>query len=516
MVNYGFLGLIGVLVLFGVLLGFARGICRQTVRLLTVAASAVIAFFVAGNLFPEFEAAISEMSIEELLAAAGASVDESVAELIGNFNIEVLTYVLALPVALVLVPMIFVSAFVAISAVAEIVHKIFSGIFGFTRRNNNMATRCFGAIVGGVQGVLVTLVLLVPISGLISTVGGAVDYVCENQSDEVYTETVAELYDYAFAELDENPVYQLASDIPTRVYDSFQKIEINGREIYTKDVVTTLVSLYVELGDLDGADLMDLTKEDKAAIDEILLTIDSDYYTCALVLQTLSHFVDTGDFSLELDTDNAKVDILLGDIIKLLATSSPETVPEDLETFKTIYYLLNDSGILSYDKDGEGNLFLVFLETDDEGKTVMSRLNTALASNPRTAVISKDLAEIAMMIVLANTGLDEVVAPERVESVKSTLNEVASINREDYDTEEEYKEEVKSKIDMTLQENEIALDEEQVETITEYVIENFEGKEEITDEDMAKFMSEYYDAYVKMLESGEEVPEIPEIPGILG
>jgi hypothetical protein len=294
-------------------------------------------------------------------------------------------------------------------------------------------------------------------------------------------------------------------------------MDINGRKISTVDVAATALDIYVQVGELDGVDLASITDEDKAVIDEILRTVEDGYYTRVLIsgaLHVAAHYIDTGDLEIGFEGADEKIDVLIADIIKLLATSSPDTISADLETFKQVYYLLNDAKILSLNSESEGNLFLSFLETDEDGQTIMSRFNNILISNPRTTVLCKDLAEVAMTIVLSNTGFDEVVAPETVENVKNTLNEVVSIKKEDYATEEEYKADVQNKIDESLKENDIALEPEQVEKITDFVIQEFEGKEEVSDEDMVNFMSEYYNVYVEMLNKGEEVPEIPEIPGV--
>ena len=513
MIMYAVYGVIGGLAAFGALLGLARGLFRQTFRLVTIGASALVAFIATRSVMPEVVAYLNETPLEELIASAGVPLEQGITELIGSFGNEIATYVLALPIALIVAPLIFILAFVAVSAVAWLFHKIICGIFGFTRKNNNFITRIFGAGVGAVQGAAVALILLMPVFGLLNVAEVAVTDIKENHPDSAYTEVISAAYDEAFGELNNSSIYKVAAAFPITVYKSYQEIDINGHKINTLDVVTTAANIYVQIGDLDGSDLASLTAEDKAVIDGILETVEEDYYTRVLVsgaLHVVAYTIDTGELDISFEGADAQIETLISDIIKILATSSPETIPEDLETFKQVYYLLSDAGILSL----EGDLFEAFLATDENGQTIMSRLNNALVSNPRTLVICKDLAEVAMTIVLSSTGFDEVVAPETVENVKNTLNEVISIKKEDYATEEEYKSDVQNKIDESLKENDIALEPEQVEKITDFVIEQFEGKEEVSDADMMNFMSEYYNVYVEMLNKGEEVPEIPEIPGV--
>ena len=113
------------------------------------------------------------------------------------------------------------------------------------------------------------------------------------------------------------------------------------------------------------------------------------------------------------------------------------------------------------------------------------------------------MADVAMALVLTNSGMSETIAPETLDNVKGSLNDVIAMDKDAYETEEEYKAAVSNTIGTTLDECHIALEPEQLDIVTDYVIQEFEGKEEVTDEDMVNFMSQYYDAYA----SGElEVP----------
>ena len=82
------------------------------------------------------------------------------------------------------------------------------------------------------------------------------------------------------------------------------------------------------------------------------------------------------------------------------------------------------------------------------------------------------------------------------------MNEIISIKKEDFATEEEYKEEVSSSISEVLSNQGIPLEGEQLDKVTDFVINEFEGKDSLTEADFADFMTKYYDEYLKMQQGG--------------
>ena len=178
-----------------------------------------------------------------------------------------------------------------------------------------------------------------------------------------------------------------------------------------------------------------------------------------------------------------------------------------------MYYILTDIGVFS--SESSENLMDKFMQKDSEGKNAIEKISAALKSNDRFITVALSITDLAVNLVLENAGIDPEVM-NTVEDIKGTLNDIVSINKNDYETEEEYKAEVSSKIDTTLTENGIPLDEEQLSMVTDFVCTELEGKEEITEADLVDFMAKYYSVYVG--EGGELPEEIPDgvIDDILG
>ena len=72
-----------------------------------------------------------------------------------------------------------------------------------------------------------------------------------------------------------------------------------------------------------------------------------------------------------------------------------------------------------------------------------------------------------------------------------------SIDKESYETEEEYVAEISNALDATLKSNQIELEKEIVDTMAQYVADNFSDMEVLTDEEVCDVIIYYYDAYLK-------------------
>jgi hypothetical protein len=203
-------------------------------------------------------------------------------------------------------------------------------------------------------------------------------------------------------------------------------------------------------------------------------------------------------------------------LLNVFSTSDKTTIEADLKTVLSIYYVITDSGAMTNMGDQDAML-QSFLKQDGDGKSVINQILATLDSNPRFAHVSADLSDFAMSMLMQNIGNDSDVK-ETLDEVKGTLNNIVSINKEDYANEEEYKADVSKEIDDTLKNNGLELTDEQLSKVTDYVITEFEGKEEITDMDMALFMAKYYDVYGTVPEIPEDgtLPDIPDLPGVGG
>jgi hypothetical protein len=111
-------------------------------------------------------------------------------------------------------------------------------------------------------------------------------------------------------------------------------------------------------------------------------------------------------------------------------------------------------------------------------------------------VVVNELVKIAVSLLLEQSGLDADTV-QTISNIKDGLNSALAIEKADYATDEEYKTAVSDSIGTTLAENGIGLEESELEAVTDYVINEMGGIENVTDADIAEFMAKYYDVYSK-------------------
>ena len=127
----------GLLALIGALVGRSRGLARQCVRFATVILSIVNAILLTKWLEKILLDKISSMSGDSLvdtLDGFGLGIKGSEYEiLLRNVEPSTLSYIIAIPLALVIAPLVFVLLFAIIKLLMIILHKIFCAICGFSR-----------------------------------------------------------------------------------------------------------------------------------------------------------------------------------------------------------------------------------------------------------------------------------------------------------------------------------------------------------------------------------------------
>ena len=194
MVSYGIYGVVAALAVLGALLGGARGVMRQLTRMVTVGASLVIAFPITLALKDTLVNAFAGQSLADILATAGVPVSPS--DWYGAVSAETITTVMALPAAIIILPLTFVVVFMVVSFFMLLFHKIICGIVGFTRLNNDFVTRFLGIFAGAMQGAAVALVLLIPVAGTINCVSAAVSYVEQKYPEKTNSQALVANYNF--------------------------------------------------------------------------------------------------------------------------------------------------------------------------------------------------------------------------------------------------------------------------------------------------------------------------------
>ena len=508
--------LFALLTLIGLLAGRKRGVGRQSVRLFTVALSVLVAFLMARGVFGAITKRMTDEMLSDLLAKVGAQ--DGLGSAAAFLDADLINYILALPVGLVVAPIVFVFAFIFVSGLMLIVHKIISNSLGFKCKRNNKKTRLLGMALGALQGILVTATLLIPVYGLFKSANDAI--VSLETSGAIEAEALEEYHEISDVVCG-NFTYKVFASSCKDTYDSLSVIKLDGEKIRMSNLFDTAVVLVANASDLGEIDFQNLTDESKKTIDSLVDAILADDYLLTVSSGVIRALAETGfDFGNGSDSSaeapeekeptaaDKAIDSIKTALFDILKTMTPDYFKADVMTLKELLYLVADSGLLGGSESAD--MISVLIKPDaTTGDNLIAAIIRKIENNPHLSPLVSVLNDAALTVAFESVeieGLDAESAKEMVSELKTGLNSMLSIDKESY-TPAQYKEqisnEVTSVVDAALQDMEFSFSEEEKATISDevanYIIENdmlekikAEGKDELTDADVINIISQYY------------------------
>lgn len=505
-ISLGIYIFIALSVIIGALVGLRRGAPKMTVRLVTVIASAVGAFFISTLIVKGVNSAFEGKTLEEVIRSIYSSydgIDARIRDVIASFDAETAEYILMIPIGAVIAPLAFAFVFVILELLMLIIYKIITAIAGMSSYKTGKLSKGMGALIGAVQGVFVAAVILIPISGYSSLASEyRDDLTCEEIPEDISDATQTAYTEWIDGVTD-NVALKAVNTLGGRMtFDALSGVRV-GEDKYTMtSELDIFVDVYVEAIGLSGTDWKSPTEDQKEKISNIADLLCRDEFTATIasgLLRGASNAVHRGAIVIPLEEPfkslcEAATDTFLD--------SNRENLGEVVSTVKNCYFIIADSDAISAltsgDKDQISNLLTV---TDENGHTVITNLTNELNSNPRTAPITTAITKVSLAIMSQELALDDSVI-EVYDNVKNELNDILAINKEDYATEEEYTEAVGHELDTALTKNGIELDDEIIDEMAGYIAENFSDITEITDNDINMAILSYYDAYAELIASG--------------
>ena len=515
-INYGLYGLALGSLAVGALLGFKRGAGKQTVKLVLLMISIVVSFWICLKIYPLVFNLVAGRSVTEICGLVGVSFDEATASIINSVDSESAAYILAVPLTLVLVPLISMILLIILTALCLIPSVFLCGMLGFGNRFNNLITRAGGAVLGAIEGFLALCMVLAPLVGIVNVAGEAVKNAEEKYPEYNNSQAIGKIYHANVDKAENNLVFKFVDSNFGYIYDEFTNVKMEDHEIQMEKVASDCFEIFVLYGELGETDFASPTDRDKEIIEAMIKTFGKDEYMTTIasgIVKSASTAMLNGNIQLNVEEPLSS---FLNSLIAVFSDSNKNTIEADLTTALNIYSIVADSGAFVSMDLKDKSMFEAFLVKDENGVSVINLICNELDANPRFHHVSESLSDFAMDLLFEGLDIGGGDVKQTLDDVKGTLNNIVNINKEDYATEEEYKADVNKELDSTLKEHGIELEEEQLSQVTDFVVTEFEGKEEITDMDLAQFMGKYYDVYgtLPTLPDGStpELPEGTEIP----
>lgn len=487
----------------GGLRGFFAGAAGQGIRFGTVVVSILLAFLMTKLVSVFLISSIESFNVMEALETLGA--DQNSLGWLLNADSSFAAYILALPLALVVLPAVFVPFFILFFFLTWIVSAIICKKMGIKDAEKTPAIRIGGVAIGILQGIIVASMILLPLSGISSTVEETMNVVEEKVTDEASNELVT-AYNEVVAPVTESfPVKTLSFFGGDMMYSFLSTVNVHDTSIDTTEILPDLATIYANILECEGMDWKSLTPQNENSIRSMVETFKNDEFLTSLSAEIVSSFATalaSGDAVMELE---GPFESFIPEAALAFTATNSQTVGEDLETLMDVYFILSRDGFFVAMAGDEASdaMLSILTKADENGNTTVTKVIEILRENERTSALVTLLSKISVAVMAENMDLGEdfdVV----YENVKGGINTTLAITKEGK-TEEEYVAEVSDSIDNVLKENNITVEKGIVDEMAKYVSENFEAGTELSDDDVNNIIISYYDAYLEYLSNGGEL-----------
>lgn len=498
-------GIAVVLALVGFLKGITRGIGRQGVRTITVVLSVVLAYFGTHSMLPVVLDIFEDKSILDILATVKldgiiTALAPEFADLLANMEPITVAEVLITPVAVFVLPLLFIILFILISGFMLLVHACVCGILGYAKKRNNGFTRLLGALLGLAQGAFVAIILLIPICG-IANVTEEASVRFEDEEPGV----VDVVYETYFSEVTKSPLHKFVTKYGGEfLYKKLATVTINKTPTDARESVYNILHIADTWQNMGDANLSQMNESQRAALNEIVNTIAEDPCTATAVAGLIRTVMSTDTVT---DVVLAKFDEpfrgFFAEWIEILSHCTKDTLHEDLDTIVDVIVIMADHGVLeAFMAHNADDMRNAMISVDENGDTAINLLVGRFQQNERTAHLVTTLARlsISLMVGESDLGLDDDTL-DTFNNVKDGLAEnVLTIDKSTYGEDTDaYVSDVADALDTTLTEAGIDLSDDALTEMAEYISENNEqitALETLDDVTVTNILIQYYTAYM--------------------
>ena len=488
-----------VLTLWGLIMGYMRGVTRQSIRLATIVFSILVSFAVTTILSKFTSTLCADKTVEELLMALGLNgyLPPDILNILSCYDAMTIERTLELPLLTIIIPFIYSICFIISSGLTYIVHGVFCFILNFSKKPLKFPNKCGGMFIGLVQGVIVALIFLLPYMNIIGIAGDVNDRIVEKHDEDTSNNQFCRLYNEYLEPTRNSALFSVAYDsFCDTLCDSFATVDISGEDTNLKDTLAFLVAMVSDLFEFGAFDWTNPTDEQCDSIEQMANDLAHNRYVSYILSGTLRGTATAVDNNLlSLENIEEPVYSVVKSLIFPFTTLNEDNFAQDVDTVSGVYLILvREDVILTLYGNSPDAVTKIFVQTDDEGKTVVDRIIEKIEENERMNSIVKMLTNLTLSIMLNNLGVEN--GAEIYASISTSIKDLTNLIREDYETDEEYHDAVSEQLNETLSEQGINLDEQILDDMATHFVDNYSDTEELTNEAINSIILSYYEAYI--------------------
>ena len=506
-VGYVGLGILGYFLLgalFEMLFGLKRGWRRQVVHIIFSAVAIVGAFLLTKMAQSSALSSFEESTVGELVSTIegyGVTIEDEVREIVLAFDPKLLSLVFALPMATIISPLLFTLFFIAINLILKLICFIVNRFIG---RARGKLDRLIGMLVGLLEGAVVAALVLLPAaaySDLAIGVGEAITSEAISSNENISTSELDAVLDEYIEPIAANPALSFTKLLGgDAIIKSFAQFELGGSTVDMREQLYGAAKIAAHSEAFGAINWEHLSEEDKASVDELVNAIvGSEYYSELFVgiFKTAANLsAESGDPVISNTASGELVAELFSDVSSILGTSTADTVREDLNTIKELFFVLSDTDVIKAFNGGVSTEIMIgVLNTKyDDEHTVLEKTISVIRSTERTKPIIVTLTKLSISIMAESMGMGDGI-DDLYENVTDGISKINSIDRNAYSSQNEYVDAISDKLDEALQENGIIIEDKYVDEMAKFAADKLEGGADLTEDDIHDILFEYFAIY---------------------
>ena len=388
----GMWAIVALLTVVGVFKGWRRGLFRQLIRSATILISFYISLSVTKTVYGYVTTWVTDKGAEGIISTLegyGIALGDF-SDILVKLGADSVNHVLAIPMSLVILPIVFVLAFILLKAVLRIAHFIICSIFGFAKWRNNFLTRLLGMGLGAVTGFMVAVICLSPLVGLTTTLTDAVaKYEASSPSEK--NEDVEKIYNEYIKPLTNNTCATTLAPLgASSIYEQITTLDVNGKTYNMPQEITDptvrLVGVLSTFGDFDFANMTD---ESKSALNSLIDILHESPYMATLFADVLDVVAREFDGQVG-DGENPLADSV-GQILSIFIDIEPDDVAPTLEIVRDALFLTSmNYETLTEDDRAAFNTLIASADEDDYKAEALAKMLDAIATGVDSSSIIGD------------------------------------------------------------------------------------------------------------------------------
>ena len=465
------------------LFGFLKGMRKVVAGIATIVLSAITSLILTPVILRAILTEEFALSLVDMLGAA-----DTYSEIM-QVSPSLQDLMLGVPVAIV-GPILFIALYFFLRIIFRIATGIVTKcVWKFDEKAKK--SRLIGLGLGALQGILSSMVIVFIIAGFVGTVNNVTDVILEQESDQLeeLQMTVAEVDSYINIVADD-PIVSIFDN--NFVYNSLTSFKFGDDKAVLGKEITSIVEAGVYLTPLtENSEMANWSDAELDALDTFVDKFGSSKILTQVSAEVLSSACAkwaNGEEFLGMTAPNT--DPMIEPLVKALygsmSTSTRETIVEDLGTVVDILRVIDKHDIFSKLSDDSGDI------TSYLSGAFVSDFMKSISGNERFSVLVPEITNLSMRMLASAMNL-----PENVEEIYNNittdlsvgLNEALSSG--DEESIKKFTEEVTS----TLKGNGIEVTDEVADIVASNMVSAFEGKENVTADDIKEYFNDYAEIY---------------------